>query len=55
MGDRVCVCECVYIYTLTHTHCVQCFEQCGEELYRENAEEINVENKFKRQREREGK
>ena len=27
-----------------HTHTVQCFEQCGEGLYRENAEEINVEN-----------
>ena len=38
-----------------HTHTVQCFEQCGEGLYRENAEEINVENKFKRQEERESR
>ena len=40
-------------YTLSHTHTVQCFEQCDEGLYRENAEEIHVENKCKIQEERE--
>ena len=41
------------ICTHSQTHTAQCLEQCGEGLYRENAGEINVENKYKRQEETE--